>query len=154
MAKTEISRIIEQFKFAYEGPAWHGPAILEIISKISLKDATKQLGESHNIAETVYHMIAWRLYLIKHLQGDPIYDVDDEDNFTKMNTLSEKEWEALKSNLDKSQKELSDLLALQTDELLSKKVENRKFNYYKLIHGVIQHDLYHLGQIKLLINYA
>lgn len=28
-----------------------------------------------------------------------------------------------------------------------------KYNYYEHIHGILQHDAYHLGQITLLIKY-
>ena len=154
MENSEISRIIQQLRAAYEGPAWHGPATKEVLPKISAKDALKKVGEGHNIAELVFHMIAWRHYLIKHLQGEDTYDVSDAENLKKFGQLTEERWKILQFDLEKNQTQLVDLLASKADDFLLKKVGNRNYNFYVLIHGVIQHDLYHLGQIVMINKYA
>ena len=150
MANLELERIIGQLKAAYEGPAWHGPALKEVISKITAIDATKYIGDAHNIAELIYHMIAWRTYLIKHLEGETAYKVSNEKNFKPFKNLYGSEWNGLKAELEKNQNNLLDLLSKQDDTLLTQKAGSGRFDYYTLIHGVIQHDLYHLGQIIMI----
>ena len=45
---------------------------------------------------------------------------------------------------------LSDAIARLTVDDLDKKVAGRKYTIYVMLHGVIQHNLYHAGQIALL----
>jgi len=43
-----------------------------------------------------------------------------------------------------------DALEHMSDERLNDEVHGKAYDYYTLVHGVIQHDLYHLGEISLL----
>ena len=154
MKNPKIQKLIKLLTEAYEGPAWHGPAVKEVLKDIAYDQTLKSVGESHNIAELIYHMIAWRIFLIKKLQGKEEYDVSDEENFQTFKTISDEEWHALKQRLENSQKELIALLTAAEDDILDQKVGTRNYNFNILINGVIQHDLYHLGQIVLIKNYA
>ncbi len=154
MKDHEIQNIVTLFDQTFNGPAWHGPSVQEVLKDISNKDALKTVGNAHNIAELVFHMIAWRNFLIKILKGEKDYEVSPEENFQKINSISSKEWTDLKSRLQASQDELMELLSKENDEILNQKVGNRKYTFYKLMHGIIQHDLYHLGQILLVNKYT
>lgn len=147
---TELQRISDQLQRAYDGAAWHGPNVKECLEKVSIADALVRHGSSHNIAELTHHLYAWRYYLIQQLKGNKTYEVPDDFNFVTYQDLDVSEWERLKVQLANSQQQLLDLLAAQTDDLLEKIVPNRKFTFYVLLHGLIQHDLYHAGQILLL----
>ena len=150
MKNQEIQNIKTLIDETYNGPAWSGPSVKEVLKEVSHEDASKSVGESHNIAEIVFHMIAWRNYLINKLKGEESYDVSDEENFQKIDTISENDWTKLKDRLEASQKEMQELLSKTDDNILSQKVGPRNYTYYILMHGVIQHDLYHLGQIVLI----
>lgn len=154
MENQEIQNIKTLFDKTYNGPAWHGTSVKEVLKDISHEDALKNVGDAYNIAELVYHMIAWRYFLINNLKGQTDYDVSDEENFQKIDTLSEDEWTKLKDRLEVSQNEMQDLLSKTEDDILGKKVGSRNYTYYVLMHGVIQHDLYHLGQIVILKKHA
>jgi len=58
-------------------------------------------------------------------------------------------WKSLRSSLDSSQSQLLSLLSKQKDTLLKKKY-SEKATYAELINGILQHDLYHTGQIAYL----
>lgn len=150
MKNIEIQHIQTLFDQTYNGPAWHGPSVKEVIKEVTFFEALKSTDRSHNIAEIVIHMIAWRNFLINKLKGQENYDVSDEENFQKIESISKEEWEALKNQLEDSQNELQDLLSKVNDDILKEKIGMRNYNYYVLMHGVIQHDLYHLGQIVLI----
>jgi len=36
---TEVERILDQFRRAFEGNAWHGPALLELLAGVGAADA-------------------------------------------------------------------------------------------------------------------
>ncbi|MFK7934669.1 MAG: DinB family protein [Saprospiraceae bacterium] len=147
---SELQRISDQLHRAYDGPAWHGPNVVECLQEVTPELALLRCGSSHNIAELTHHLYAWRYYVIQHLTGNTSYDVADDFNFIKYDEVDAKEWERLKQQLAASQQTLLQLLANQNDDVLEKNVPNRKFTFYVLLHGLIQHDLYHAGQIRML----
>ena len=154
MKNTEIQRIITLFKETFEGPAWHGPAVKEVLKGISAEQSLRSFDDGHNIAELVFHITAWRTFLINELKGLEKYDVSEEENFIKIENINEQEWQNLQEKLNKSQSELLALLNDQEDSILEQRVGKRNYNFYVLMHGVIQHDLYHLGQIIMLKKYS
>ena len=154
MKNQEIHNIKILLDEAYTGPAWHGPSVKEVLKNISHTESLSAINDSNNIAEIVFHMIAWRIFLINKLKGQDDYEVSEVANFQKFDTITEQEWATLKSNLEHSQNELQELLSKSDDEILYKKVGLRKHNFHILMNGVIQHDLYHLGQIVLIKKHS
>jgi uncharacterized damage-inducible protein DinB len=59
-------------------------------------------------------------------------------------------WPAAITEMENAQSHLSDVIARLTPDDLDKKVADRKYTIYVMLHGVIQHNLYHAGQIGLL----
>jgi hypothetical protein len=53
--------------------------------------------------------------------------------------------------LSLSQEELiTELEKREDDEFLEEIVPGREYDYYTMLHGILQHDLYHAGQISIL----
>lgn len=92
-------------------------------------------------------MAAWRHFAIQKLLGNDAYVVADEINFPKGNNLAD----AMRQ-LDRSQEELIGIIAKFDERILQQEVPHKKYSYYKLLHGIIQHDLYHLGQIVMILK--
>lgn len=146
----EIQRMTNMLREIYEGEPWHGPSVTKVLSDISPQQALSALGDSHNIIELVLHMTAWRNFVIRRLEGDERYEVSEDENFKIITNITDEAWEAAKLTLAKSQEKLVGLLSQCNDDQLLKTVENRSYNYYVLLHGILQHDVYHLGQMALL----
>lgn len=147
---TETQRIKELLIQIYEGEAWHGPSIKRILENISVAIAAQRLPGSHNIIEMVRHMVIWRQFVIARLEGDNAYDVIADENWTHVDELQAFAWFEATEKLEKSQERLVALLDQMPDTRLYETVANRPYNYYTLLHGILQHDVYHLGQIVLL----
>jgi hypothetical protein len=64
--------------------------------------------------------------------------------------LKKKGWGNLVDEFNQSQKELINLLESQNDVFLDNKYQDNNFDY--LLEGIIHHDVYHLGQIGLVIS--
>ena len=150
MNNSECKRLAMQLEYAFEGPAWHGPPIRKVLSGISTGNMLNNYQDSHNIAELIEHMTAWRIFVIKKLQGDQEYDVSDAENFVSIREPNAARLEEAIKKLEDSQQELLRLIRALPDEKLLDIVPLRKYDFYVLIQGIIQHDLYHLGQIILL----
>ena len=134
----------------YEGGPWHGPSITKVLSGISPRQALSAIGDSHNIIELVLHMTAWRNFVIRRLAGDENYELTEDENFKIITNITDEAWEAAKQALAESQQQLISYLNHTADNQLLKNVVNRPYNYYILLQGMLQHDIYHLGQIALL----
>lgn len=150
MQNTESKRIAALLAKTYTGEAWHGPAVMEVLSDLGRSQWETRLGNSHSVIELVAHMITWRRFVIRQLQGDAAYKVTEAENFPKIDTADADAWRGQLALLDHSQMELMALLENTPAEKLEEVVPGRSYSFYTMLHGIIQHDLYHLGQIILL----
>lgn len=142
---TELQHIIETLEDTYKGVPWHGPNIQGTLSQIQESKKNEKVSNGHSIIQIVGHMISWRTFVCRRLNGDEAYDVTDEMNFPKSNN-----WLEVLEELTKSQQDLVDALSGFDPKKLDDSVPGRKYSFRKMIHGIIHHDLYHLGQIVMI----
>lgn len=145
-------RIRALIKSCYDGPAWHGPAVLETLKLVEFNMIAKRINGSHNIIELVHHMASWKQFIIEKLEGDPDFDVVGDFNFTKIDAPTPADWENAKKRLQSIQETLLEKLKHVEDAVLLEGVPGRSYNFFFLLTGIVNHDLYHLGQIKLLMR--
>lgn len=152
--KEELLRIIDLLNDTYESEeAWHGPSVVETLRGVTPRLANRRLvPDTHTIAELVYHMTTWRIFTVRKLQGDAQFDINTkEKNWKVFANIDALEWETLQMELSLSQEELiSALEKRQDDAFLESIVPGRDYSYYTLLHGIVNHDLYHAGQIALI----
>ncbi len=146
---TEIKNLISLLQTTYYNGAWHGPSVKEVLDQVTEEKCKQKFSNSHSIIELVEHMSTWKNLVARRLLGDLAFKVSEEENFPKPTS-----WSNALRNLEHSQKNL--ILALENfpPEKLNEEVisTTTKHSYYKLIHGVIHHDLYHTGQIILILK--
>ena len=151
---SEINRIIDQFRRAFDGEAWHGPAVLSLLSDVTaVQAAAHPVAGTHSIWELVLHIGTWENACKRRLEGDPAQLTDDED-WMAISQFSEAEWERTKEKLVATHEELLSAIAKVDESRLDRPIiEGASFqssSVYVTLHGVVQHDLYHAGQIALL----
>jgi uncharacterized damage-inducible protein DinB len=147
---SEINRILEQLKCAYEGPAWHGPALLELLNEVDAEQAAaRPLPARHTIWELVLHVITWQDAVEHWLRQQP-FKPTPEQNFPAIAEASPEGWAETLNRLRTSYETICATVRTMTDADLDKKVYGRQFTNYFVLHGVIQHNLYHAGQIAVL----
>lgn len=152
--KDETLRIIDLINDTYESEeAWHGPSLVASLRDVSPAVAEARLTpNTHSIAEIVYHITTWRIFVARKLQGDAEFDIVTADKDWKVfGMVDDFEWETLQMELSLSQDELVTLLEqMEDDAYLEEIVPGRNYSFYTLLHGIIHHDLYHAGQISLI----
>jgi len=151
----ELLRIIDLLNTTYEGEeAWHGPSLAEVMRDVTPDMASLRIApNTHSIAELLFHMTSWRIFCVKKMQGDGEFDIlTPEKNFGQLpDKIDDFEWEALQMELSLSQEELiNELDKRDEDEFLEEIVPGRDYTYYDLLHGIINHDIYHAGQVMIL----
>lgn len=140
-----LQGIIKSLEDTYDGDAWHGPSIKKVLSGIPAEKANSKIGNAHSIIALVLHMATWRSFVVHKLQGDKDFDINDETNFPKG-----KGWDNAIAELERSQEQLLTAIATFDIQNLHDLVPHRKYSFHKLLHGIIHHDLYHLGQIVMI----
>jgi uncharacterized damage-inducible protein DinB len=151
--KTRIENYIRQLNQLYDGDNWVDATFLDRVYSLDESKAFIQPHPgNHSVAELLWHCIYWRKVVMKRITGDLEYEAQTESthNFLPIKTLKEKGWEYLLSEFNNTQKSLIEFLDLNTDEFLEKEFKpGHKIDFE--IEGIIQHDIYHLGQIGLVI---
>jgi uncharacterized damage-inducible protein DinB len=149
---SEIERILDQLKRAYEGSAWHGPSVREVLGGIDAHQAAaRPLANAHNIWELVRHIGVWEDVGRRRLAGDrAAIEISSPEDWPPANDTSDQAWEATKSALERGHRALVDAIRQVPESRLDEPILEGMSSVYVTLHGVIQHDLYHAGQIAIL----
>lgn len=147
---SESTRIAEELRLAFEGEAWHGPALLEILAGVnSASAAARPIADAHSIWELTLHIAAWEKVLLQRMAGE-IIQLSDEENFPTVREKSEDAWQAALADLKETHEELMDSVKNMPEERLAEIVPGKEYDFDHMLHGGSQHIAYHGGQISLL----
>lgn len=148
---SEIRRIRSQLRHAFEGPAWHGPSVRELLSDVTAEvAAARPVAGAHSIWEIALHISAWERVVRQHLDGEYTGDPPDEENFPTVSDTGHEAWQRTLAKLEEGNRALRDAIARLDEARLDEIVPEKVYSIYFMLHGCIQHDLYHAGQIALL----
>jgi nicotinate-nucleotide pyrophosphorylase (carboxylating) len=151
---SEVSRILDQLRRAWEGDAWHGTPLSKILANVPASLAAgRPVTDAHSIAEIVLHLAAWHEAASRRLQGQE-YEPPPSENWPEVTGLSEPAWQNTLFELRRSFEELCVGVEDLDDDHLLRPVAGKNYSFYVLLHGIVQHDLYHAGQIALLKKLA
>jgi uncharacterized damage-inducible protein DinB len=151
---SETARIADQLRRAFEGEAWHGPAVLEILSDVDgATAAARPLDQAHSIWELVLHIAAWDEAVRRRMKGEAL-TLSLEQNFPHAHETSEDAWRKAVDELKNAHAELIRAVEAVPDSRLTEQVPGKDYDFYFMLHGAVQHELYHAGQIILLKKVA
>ncbi len=147
---NDVLRINKLFKKLYEGSPWIDLNIQNTLMAIPSTIAFKKvLPQWNSIWEIVNHLIEWRLNVLQRLQGEIIVS-PDHNYFEAIEDGSELAWKHTLRRFEESQLRWTEFLTNFKEEGFDTIYSGNGMNFYEHIHGIIQHDAYHLGQIVLL----
>ena len=149
---NEIGRMVDQLKRAYEGNAWHGPSVREALAGVTAAQAhARPLANAHTIYELVRHIAVWEDVGRRRLQGEAAdVAISTPADWPPPDDPGDAAWEQAKNALDRGHQALVDVISRVAESRLDEPVVAGKSSVYVTVHGVIQHDIYHAGQIALL----
>jgi uncharacterized damage-inducible protein DinB len=147
---SEVLLIQDQMKRAFEGGAWHGPALMEVLASVDAARASaRPITTAHSIWEITLHIAAWKDIARARIEGER-GDVPDDVDWPPVRESGESSWRAARETLLRAHESLFATAARLDDARLYARMAGLEYSPYFLLHGVIQHDLYHAGQIALL----
>jgi uncharacterized damage-inducible protein DinB len=147
---SEINRILDQMDRAFSGEAWHGPDLMLLLKGVSAEDASKHpVAGAHSIWELVNHIAAWNTIVQQKSKGEPV-NVTTELDWPPVWEVSEVAWKRSLATLAENRTRLRNYVKTVRDDQLDERVQRENYSQYVLLHGSVQHDLYHAGQIAVL----
>lgn len=147
---SEIERIADQLDRAFQGDAWHGDPVVKILEGLSAKQANLHpVRGAHSIWEIVNHLRAWKVTIPVRLTGE-VKELSSREDWPIVTDNSDASWRNSVSDLRQCHEEFMKAVRAFPESKLSEMAPNRDHTYYHMLHGMVQHDLYHAGQIAIL----
>jgi uncharacterized damage-inducible protein DinB len=145
----ETQYIIKSFESTLSGQPWFGRAVYEILGEADeAKVNTKPNGTEHSMIELLWHMNTWTDFVLGSLENKPAEEMKAiEANDWRQIDLKTHTWKKGIEQLKASHNRIIELLGEKEDSLLSDIVPTRQFNFRFMLNGLVQHNIYHLGQI-------
>ena len=153
-----ILHLIDQLQEVQDGKLWMGDTFRKKIDSITEEEAfVRPLPNLHSVAELIAHLTAWKKDLVLKIKnGVGILTADETENWPSNEELKKGRWEKLIEAYENCQIEIINLLREKEDSFLQEQYQDQdfkdKFNYSFAIDGILHHDLYHLGQIGIVIK--
>ena len=150
----ELPFIIEQLRDMYQGDPWFGRNAKALLSEVDESIAFEKPNDQHSIVELVWHMNNWHEFALSRIRKDYEQDVFyyEENDWRYLDHNDNSLWKSALSRFHEIHTELLKTIRELSEEILDKEVEGRRYTYRKLLHGILQHDIYHLGQIAFLVK--
>lgn len=145
--------LINQLQMMYHGLPWYGDSLAEKLNSIDDDDFDKRVTEgTHSIRELIEHMIIWRHYALEKLSGNVTYDIElnSQNDWKKYPTTNQDDIKAMLDRLKTTQNQLVQGIKEKEDSWLYEQTPGKQYDNFTLLNGIIQHDVYHLGQIGLI----
>lgn len=150
----EILSLIRRIENNNTGQPWFGRPVYNILEKVKSKNVYKKPnGTEHTMADLLYHMITWAGFTLKRIEGDKNMDLAafEKMDWREINPKTHT-WKNGLAEFKSIQRKILGLLKKKDDSFLKQIVDYRQYNFRFLINGMIEHNIYHLGQIAYLNN--
>jgi uncharacterized damage-inducible protein DinB len=149
-SNSEPALIADQIRRAFDGDAWHGPALLELLEGMDAATAVaRPLPDVHSIWELVLHVSAWDGAACRRLGGETV-QLTGTANFPVVPRPTEATWRKAIAHAKHTHDVLVKTVAALPEARLRERVPGKRYDFYFMLHGVAQHALYHAGQIAIL----
>jgi uncharacterized damage-inducible protein DinB len=148
---SQIEFIVDQLRRAFDGEAWHGPALMEILADVDAATASAHpIVAGHSIWELVLHVAAWEQVVIIRIVEGKAVTLSDEKNFGHIEQPGEAAWRRALDALQRNHQELIRVVSQLTESQLTDPVPGKDYDLLFMLNGAVQHAAYHGGQIALL----
>lgn len=148
---NEIGRLQQMLQRTYNGNCFHGDSIEEVFSDIDVAQSVwiPENG-SHSIWQLVLHMTGWLDVIRRRLTSPVLVNLSDEENFPAPPLPTHENRNAARDAFRSALEALIKAAGEFPEPRLKENVPGRDYTFFVLLHGAIDHNLYHLGQISLL----
>lgn len=147
---TIPQQIAKHFRDVHFGGNWTFVNLQDTLKDVSWQQAIEKVNNFNTIATLHYHINYYVTAITNVLEGGPL-DAKDAYSFTHPPISSAEEWESQIERAKQAAQKLAGLIEVLPEARLQETFADEKYgNYYRNLHGLIEHTHYHLGQIVIL----
>lgn len=147
---TITQQIAKHIREVHVGGNWTYSNLKDVLADVSWKDATTHVYSCNTIATLVYHIHYFIHVTLPVLQGG-VLDGNDKLSFNHPPITSQEEWEQFLQMVWNEAESFAHLIEQLPDSILNEYLADPKYgNYFRNLHGIIEHSHYHLGQIVII----
>jgi hypothetical protein len=148
---SEIARITRLLEQTFEGEPYHGPSLLGALEHVTAEvAATRPRWSAHSIWDLVAHLNAELGHAHAVIKGTAGPWVEGETTWPAITDGSEAAWNEALQGLKEANRRLVYAVKHLDDAILDQKPIRVRGPFYLMLHGTMQHNVYHTGQISLL----
>lgn len=155
---SRVQSYITQIRQVFDGSPWLNETFSKKLDNISAQQAFSQSPEGHHsVAEVVSHVIEWRKEVTRRLadnSSERKLTEGSPNDWKPVKELQQIGWSQLYDDLKQTQQKLLKLLENKDDSYLDEQLGDTEFNKEYFLAGLLHHDLYHLGQIGLILKWT
>jgi uncharacterized damage-inducible protein DinB len=146
---NENQRIADSYRAATIRGAWYGPSLAELLAGISPEvAATAPLPEAHSVSALLQHLLLWNERIRNTSDNHPMPRWEAEKEWAEPPIP----WNELVPRWNQSRDLLEEQIRNFPAEDLAKQVAGRSYPYETMFHGIVQHAIYHSGQIAMVLS--
>jgi uncharacterized damage-inducible protein DinB len=143
MTPREI--LLQSIDTAFDKKSWHGTTLDGAIRRVDASTAAKQFQGRKTVWEQLLHAAYWKHRILCKIAGERKFPRKGSDWIAMPPTRDERTWRADIEMLRQVHRDLRAAVVALPEKRLDQKT-------VWLIHGAAAHDLYHAGQIKLMLR--
>src|SRR4051794_10772385 len=122
---SQTALLADQIRRAFDGEAWHGDSVLEILKGVGAATAAaRPIRSAHSIWELVLHIATWDDVTIQRAGGKALMPTDEQ-NFPSVKDISEAAWEKAVEHLKMTHNKLVQTVAAFPDSRLHEQVPGK-----------------------------
>lgn len=151
---SETARIIAQHRNAFDGDPWHGDPLMTLLAGVPARIASARpilIPGAHTVREIVRHLTFWYDGAVRRLDGH-VFEADEIQQWPagQGDGPDEAAWRQERDDLVRAHRDFLEAVSRLDDAELDRPVPGKPYDVYYLLHGLVQHLLYHAGQIAIL----
>ncbi len=142
---------------AFDRPAWHGPNLWGAVRRLPPEEAAwRPAPGRHSVQELVLHCAYWKYVARRRLTGGKrgSFALKGSNFFPREGAAALAAWPSDRKLLLDEHRKLRDVVASFPSARLPLRSKGKRQSNLRVIAGVAAHDLYHTGQIRLLLRLA
>jgi uncharacterized damage-inducible protein DinB len=146
---NQTQRIADSYRAATIKGAWYGPSLAEMLAEISPELATTPPAPgAHSISALLQHLLLWNERTRNTSDSHPMPRWQAEKEWAERAIP----WNELVARWNQSRGLLEEKIRNFPMEDLTKQVPGRGYPYETLLDGIVQHAIYHSGQIAMVLS--
>jgi uncharacterized damage-inducible protein DinB len=149
MLMNKCQEIAEAYRAVTIKGAWYGPTVAELLERITPEAATAAPAPgAHTIAELLQHLLLWNERIRKTDAQHPLPKWEAEKEWAEPAIP----WNELVPRWKQSRDLLEERMRNFPVENLGKQTPGRTYPYEFMLNGIVQHTIWHSGQIAMVLS--